>query len=43
MIEIVRTLDMPSYSLFFKDNIESLPHAVMPSDHLSILAEFLVL
>ena len=43
MIELVRTLNMPSYGNFLKGNIQSLPHAVMPSDHLSLLAEFIIL
>ena len=43
LFDLVRVLDMPSYSRYLKSNISSLPHTVMPSDHLSCLAEFLVL
>ena len=43
LFELVRTLDVPSYGKFLKGNIQSLPHAVMPSDHLSMLAEFIIL
>ena len=43
LIELVRTLNVPSYGKYLKGNIQSLPHAVMPSDHLSMLAEFIIL
>ena len=43
LFEVVRTLDVPSYSKYLKNNISCLPHALMPSDHLSILAEFILL
>jgi mRNA deadenylase 3'-5' endonuclease subunit Ccr4 len=43
LIDLVRVLDMPSYSMFLKGNVQSLPHALMPSDHLSMLAEFVIL
>jgi len=42
MFEVVRTLNVPSYGKYLKGNIQSLPHAVMPSDHISMLAEFIV-
>ena len=43
LLDLVRVLDVPSYSTFMKGNIQSLPHSLMPSDHLSMLAEFIVL
>lgn len=43
MFEVVRTLDIPSYNKYLKGNICTLPHLLMPSDHLSLVAEFVVL
>jgi len=43
LFEVVRTLDLPSYSKYLKDNVGCLPHPLMPSDHMSLLAEFLLL
>ncbi len=43
MIDLVRVLDIPSYSTFMKGNIQSMPHSLMPSDHLLMLAEFIIL
>lgn len=43
LIDLVRVLDMPSYSMFMKGNVQALPHPLMPSDHLSMLAEFIIL
>lgn len=43
IMEVVRTLDLPSYSRFLKNNVQAIPHELMPSDHFSIMAEFLLL
>ena len=41
-MNVVRVLDLPSYSKYLKDNIDCLPHPLMPSDHFSIVADFLI-
>lgn len=43
LVDLVRVLDVPSYSMFMKGNIQALPHPLMPSDHLCMLAEFVIL
>jgi mRNA deadenylase 3'-5' endonuclease subunit Ccr4 len=42
IFEVVRTLDTPSYTRFLKGNLNCIPHPLMPSDHLSLLAEFML-
>lgn len=41
-MEVARVLDLPSFNRYLKDNIECLPHPLMPSDHFSIVADFLI-
>ena len=41
-INVARVLDIPAYNRFLKDNIHSLPHSLMPSDHLSVVADFYI-
>lgn len=41
-MEVARVLDLPSFNKYLKDNIECLPHPLMPSDHFSIVADFLI-
>ena len=41
-INVVRVLDLPSYTNNIRDNLTMLPHPLMPSDHISIVADFLL-
>lgn len=41
-INVIRVLDLPSYSRYMKDNINCLPHPMMPSDHFCIVADFII-
>eukprot|EP00347_Sterkiella_histriomuscorum_P024238 403331830 len=41
-MEVVRVLDLPQFSKYLKDNISCLPHPLMPSDHFSLVADFLI-
>ena len=39
---VARVLDIPSFSKYMKDNIDCLPHPLMPSDHFSIVADLII-
>ena len=41
-LNVTRVLDLPSYNKILKGKVTTLPHKLMPSDHFSILADFLV-
>lgn len=41
-INVARVLDIPSYHKVMKGHIQTLPHPLMPSDHISIVADFLI-
>ncbi len=41
-VNVVRVLDLPSYNKYMRDNINCLPHPLMPSDHFSVVADFLI-
>jgi len=41
-VSVVRVLDLPQYSRYLKGNINSIPHQLIPSDHFSLVADFLI-